>query len=171
MAMPSKLKNMMLFNDGVAYGGLAKTVTLPPLSRKMEGYRGGGMHGTVKADLGLSDDGIVVEWTAGGLVTHAIRQFGATSASAVPLRFAGAYQADDTGTVTAVEVVLRGRHETVEMGDATPGEDTEQKVTTTCSYYKLTVDGEVLVEIDLLNFIEIIDGQDMLEAQRKAIGL
>lgn len=171
MAMPSKLKNMMTFNDGVAYSGLAKTVTLPPLSRKMEGYRGGGMNGTVKADFGMGDDGIVFEWTAGGLVTHALRQFGSSSATAVPMRFAGAYQADDTGKVTAVEVVIRGRHETIEMGDAAPGEDTEQKITTTCSYYKLTVDGEVIVEIDILNFIEIIDGEDRLAEQRKAIGV
>ena len=87
------------------------------------------------------------------------------------LRFAGSFQQDDTGTVSAVEVVVRGRHETIEMGEATPGEDTEHSITTTCSYYKLAVDGEVLVEIDLLNFIEIIDGKDMLAEQRKAIGI
>ena len=58
MALPRKLKNINLFNDGNSYLGVAKSVTLPPLARKMEGYRGGGMNGTVKADLGMSDDGI-----------------------------------------------------------------------------------------------------------------
>ena len=32
----------------------------------MESYRGGGMDGPVKADLGFSDDGIVLAWTLGG---------------------------------------------------------------------------------------------------------
>ena len=33
------------------------------------------------------------------------------------------------------------------------------------------MDGVVLVEIDLLNFVEIVNGVDMLAAQRRAIGL
>ncbi|MNM86192.1 Phage tail tube protein FII [compost metagenome] len=57
------------------------------------------------------------------------------------------------------------------MGDATPGEDTEQSMTTALTYYKLTVAGEVIVEIDVLNFIEIINGVDMLAEQRRAIGI
>ncbi|UGV31536.1 phage major tail tube protein [Halopseudomonas aestusnigri] len=171
MAMPRKLKNMNLFNDGVSYAGVAKQVTLPPLSRKMEGYRGAGMNGPVKADMGLSDDGIQLEWTCAGLDLQVFRQWGTTTVDGVLLRFAGAYQRDDTGEVSAVEVVVRGRHEEIGSGDASPGEDTEQSITTTCSYYKLTVDNEVLVEIDIMNMIEMVDGVDRLAEQRAAIGL
>ena len=171
MAMPRKLKNMNLFNDANSYLGVCKSATPPPLSRKMEGYRGGGMNGPVKADLGWSDDGIQFEWTLGGLDLIALKQFGAVKADGVMLRWVGAYQQDDTGEVIAVEMVVRGRHETIDMGEAAPGEDTEHKITTTCSYYKLVVNGEVIIEVDLLNFIEIIDGVDMLEAQRKALGI
>ncbi|WOD12780.1 phage major tail tube protein [Pseudomonas sp. NyZ704] len=171
MAMPRKLKNLNIFNEGASYQGVAKAITLPPLSRKMEGYRGGGMNGTVKVDMGLSDDGIQVTWKLGGWDLLAIRQWGATSASAVGLRFSGAVQRDDTGDVSAVEVVMRGRHEEISFGDSEPGADTEHEITTTCTYYKLSVDGEVLVEIDILNMIEIVDGVDILEAQRRAVGL
>jgi len=171
MALPRKLKNLNLFNDANSYVGVVKSVTLPPLGRKMESYRGGGMNGPVKADLGFSDDGIQFEWKTGGLDLIALRQFGAVNASGIALRFAGAFQRDDTGDVSAVEVVMRGRHETIEMGDAQPGEDTEHSITTTCSYYKLIVDNEDIIEIDLLNFIEKVNGVDMLEKQRAAIGL
>ena len=163
MAMPRKLKNMNLFNDANSYLGVSKAVTLPKLARKM--------NGPVEADLGFSDDGIVVEFTQGGLDVIGIKQFAAASATAVPLRWAGAYQQDDTGEVTAVEVVARGRVKEIDMGDAKPGEDTEHKFTVTCSYYKLIVGGEEIVEIDLLNFIEKVDGKDMLAEQRKAIGI
>ena len=171
MALPRKLKNMNLFNDGNAYLGVAKTVTLPSLGRKMESYRGGGMNGPVKADLGFSDDGIQLEWKTGGLDLISLRQFGATKAAGVPLRFTGFFQQDDTGEDSQVEIVVRGRHETIEMGDAQPGEDTEHGMTTTCSYYKLTVDGQEIIEIDLLNFIEKVNGVDMLEKQRSALGI
>ncbi|MDR7024236.1 phage major tail tube protein [Pseudomonas peli] len=171
MAMPRKLKNMNLFNDGTSYMGVAKSATPPPLSRKMEGYRGGGMNGPVKADLGWTDDGIQFEWKTGGLDLIVLKQFGMIKADGVMLRLAGAYQQDDTGEVVAVEIVVRGRHETIDMGDSAPGEDTEHSITTTCTYYKLTINGEDVIEVDLLNFIEIIDGVDMLAEQRKAIGV
>jgi P2 family phage contractile tail tube protein len=171
MALPKKLKNMNLFNDGVSYVGQSKSVTLPKLGRKFEQFRGGGMDGPVKADLGHSDDGIQLEWTLGGWDLTALRQYGAVSVGGVMLRWAGSIQRDDTGDVSAVEVVVRGRHEEIDMGDAESGEDTEHKFTTTCSYYKLTIDGNVEVEIDLLNFIFNVNGKDMLAEHRKAIGL
>ncbi|MFJ7315061.1 phage major tail tube protein [Pseudomonas sp. NPDC098747] len=171
MAMPRKLKNLNLFNEGQNYLGVAKSVTLPALGRKMEAYRGGGMNGPVKADLGFSDDGIQLEWKTGGLDLISLRQFGAVNAAAIGMRFSGSFQQDDTGEISAVEVVVRGRHETIEMGDAQPGEDTEHSITTTCSYYKLIVDNEEIIEVDLLNFIENVNGVDMLQKQRSAIGL
>ena len=77
MALPKKLKHMNLFNDGNSYLGVAKSATLPTLARKMEAYRGGGMDGPVKVDLGHSDDGLQFEWTLGGWDLIALRQFGA----------------------------------------------------------------------------------------------
>jgi P2 family phage contractile tail tube protein len=171
MAMPKKLKNMNMFNDAGSYRGLSKSLTLPDLARKMEAFRGAGMDGPVKVDLGHSDDGIQIEHTVGGLDLITIRQYGITNASGVGLRWTGAYQQDDDGAVTAVEIVARGRHETYSFGEAEPGEDTEHTITTTCTYYKLIVNGRVEVEIDLLGMVFIVDGVDRLAEQRKAIGL
>lgn len=171
MALPKKLKHLNLFNDGNSYLGVAKSVTLPKLGRKMEAYRGGGMDGPAKVDLGHSDDGMQMEWTLGGWDLLALRQFGTTKADGVPLRFAGSVQRDDTGEVSAVEVIVRGRHEEIDFGDAEPGEDTEHKITTALTYYKLSVDGSDLIEIDLLNFIYKVDGKDLLEEHRKALGI
>lgn len=171
MALPKKLKHLNLFNDGNSYLGVAKGVTLPKLARKMEAYRGGGMDAPVKADMGGSDDGLQFEWTLGGLDLIVLRQFGSVRADGVLLRFAGSFQRDDDGSVSAVEVVMRGRHEEIDMGDATPGEDTEHKITTALTYYKLIVDGREEIEIDNLNFIYKVDGKDLLEAHRKAIGI
>ncbi|CFQ36792.1 phage major tail tube protein [Yersinia bercovieri] len=170
MALPRKLKLMNLFNDGRDYMGIVSAITLPKLTRKLENYRGGGMNGVAPIDLGLDDDALSMEWSMGGLDELVLQQWGAPKVDGVPLRFAGAYQRDDTGEVTAVEVEIRGRHKEIDGGESKQGEDTETKVSTQCTYYKLTIDGKVVMEIDVVNLIEMVNGVDLLEAQRKAIG-
>lgn len=171
MALPKKLKHMNIFNDGNSHQGEAKTVTLPNLTRKLESFRAAGMDGPAKADLGMGDDGIQLSYTLGGWSLLTLRQYGAVRADGVMLRFMGSVQRDDTAEVSAVEVVVRGRHEELNFGDSTPGEDTEHEITTTCTYYRLVVDGEDIIEIDILNFVCIVDGVDLLAEHRRNIGL
>lgn len=65
MAMPRKLKLMNVFLNGYSYQGVAKSVTLPKLTRKLENYRGAGMNGSAPIDLGLDDDALSMEWSLG----------------------------------------------------------------------------------------------------------
>ena len=90
---------------------------------------------------------------------------------AVQLRFAGAYQEDDDGTVAAVEVVVRGRYKEIDMGGAKMGDDTTHKYTMACSYYKLLIDGATVIELDFMSGTENFGGGDTNTAIRKAIGL
>ncbi len=94
-----------------------------------------------------------------------------TKVDGVLLRFAGSYQRDDTGETHAVEIVLRGRHEEIDGGDSKQGDNSTTKISTKCTYYKLTWDGEVLIEVDIVNMVEMVNGVDMLEAHRRNIGL
>lgn len=169
MALPRKLKNLNLFNDGESYIGQVAELNLPTLSRATEDYRGGGMNGPVKIDNG--QEAIELEWTLAGMVRSALDQYAVTRADGVQLRFAGAYQRDDTGDVDAVEVVVRGRHTEIDFGSAKPGDDTALKIKTACTYYKLLINGSTVIEIDLIGMIEIVNGQDRLAAQKRAIGL
>lgn len=169
MALPRVIKNMNVFNEGESFIGEAKTVTLPTLTRKMEDYRGAGMSGTVKIDMGM--EALEMKIVFGGLVRAFLAQFGITQAAGAYLRFAGAIQRDDTGEVDSIEIVVRGRHSEMEMGDAEVGELADFTVTTALAYYKLTWNGSTLIEIDPLNMIEIVDGVDRLAEQRSAIGL
>jgi P2 family phage contractile tail tube protein len=172
MALPRKLKYLNLFNDGLSYMGVVSSVTLPKLTRKLENYRGGGMNGAAPVDMGLDDDALSIEWTIGGLPDDQLwAQYAASSSTAVPLRFCGSYQRDDTGEITAVEIVLRGRHKEFDFGDQKQGEDTETKISTQCTYFKLTVDGKERIEVDTVNMIERVNGVDMLEQHRRNIGL
>lgn len=169
MALPSVLKNFNLFNEGASYMGVAEEVKLPKLKRKMDDLRAGGMNGPVKVDLG--QEGLEMEFTCAGMMDQVLKQYGCIKAAGIGLRFAGAYQRDDTGVVQAVEIVVRGRHEELDMGDAKGGDKGKLVVKSALSYYKLSLDGKAVIEIDLLNMIEVINDVDMLAAQRKAIGL
>lgn len=97
MAMPRKLKLMNVFLNGYSYQGVAKSVTLPKLTRKLENYRGAGMNGSAPVDLGLDDDALSMEWSLGGFPDSVIWElYAATGVDAVPIRFAGSYQRDDS---------------------------------------------------------------------------
>lgn len=166
--LPSKLKNLNVFNEAQSYLGVAGEVTLPKLTAKMEGWRGGGMIGEVKVDMGI--DELMMEWKVGGLVRQVLRQFGETDVAGLLLRFMGAYQADDGSGVTAVEIVVRGRHEEIDMGNAKAGDDTEWSIKTPCSYYKLVIDGFTEIEIDVQAGIYRVGGVDRYAEIRSAIG-
>jgi P2 family phage contractile tail tube protein len=168
MGLPSKLKNFRLYNDGNSYQGIVAEVTQPKIALQMEEWRGGGMLGPVKIDMGLQ--AMEAEFTNGGLVKQVMRQFGATSVDGVLLRLVGAYQSDDTGNVDQVELVMRGRLEELDMGNAKAGEDTEHKVKVPLAYYKISVNGRTEIEIDMLNSIFIVDGVDRYAEIRSALG-
>lgn len=167
--LPTNLKNFNLYADGESLMGVAEEITLPKLTRKMDEFEAAGMAGPVDIDMG--NEKMELEWTCAGMVFSAIKQYGAAKPDAIMLRFAGAYQREDTGVTHAVEIVVRGRHAEIDMGNAKVKDKTTTKIKTSLAYYKFMVDGEELIEFDALGMIFRVNGKDMLEAQRKAIGL
>jgi len=167
MGLPRKLKDLMLYNDGIRYLGEVASVTLPKLGRKLEEWRGGGMDAPVKIDMG--GEPMEMEWTLGGPMLDVLTQYGETDVTGLQLRFVGAWQRDDDGEVDRIEVVIRGRHEEIDMGEAKPGEGGEFKVKTALAYYKLVWNGVTAIEADPLSGILIVGGVDRRAAIRNAL--
>ncbi|HEY0624663.1 phage major tail tube protein [Sphingomonas sp.] len=169
MGLPRVLKVMTTVIDGIGYVGETKTMKLPNLDRKLESWRGGGMDRPVKLDLGGGDD-FDIEHSYGGPIREVIRQYGLPTLTGVQIRWVGSFQNDDTGELTTIEIVVRGRHEEIDRGDQQSGEMGEFKVKTACAYYKEIWNGRTEVEIDILGGICIVDGVDIMAAHRAAIG-
>jgi P2 family phage contractile tail tube protein len=169
MSLPSKLKNFIVFNDGTGYLGEVPEADLPTLTRKMEEYRGGGMNGPIKLDHGM--EAMEFSWTLAGFERSLLNQWGTLTHNGVLLRFAGAIQSDDDPIAHALEVVMRGRHAEMSFGTAKAGDNTQIKIKSNLSYYKLSIDGEVLIEIDFVNMIENVGGEDRLASTRLALAL
>lgn len=171
MALPRKFKHMNIFNDGQNYMGIAEEVTLPKLTRKLETYRGGGMNGSAQIDMGLDDGALDMEITLGGMEAQIYRQWGIETIDGVQLRFHGSIQRDDIGEVHAVEMVVRGRYSEIDSGNVKEGDNSQTKLSVKPTYFRLEINGEKLIEIDIINMIEIVGGVDRMAAHRAALGL
>jgi len=169
MGLPRKLKNFALFQDGVSHVGEVPEVTLPKLTRKTEDYQSGGMNAPIKSDYGM--EAMEMEWTAAGYMRDVFTSWGAARHDAVLLRFVGGLQRDDDDGVDALEVTVRGRHVELDPGNAKAASETAFKVKTALSYYRLDLNGETLVEIDVVNMVEIVGGVDRLAEMRAVLGI
>jgi uncharacterized protein len=171
MALPKTLKLMQVFIDGASWLGECEDFTPAKLTRKTSPYRGGGLLGSVLTDQGYADNALDTTFTFGGFNDEIQRRVGITKLDGITLRFAGSFQRDDTAAISSVEIYCRGKFTDTDPGTWKSGESSQHKVTMANVYYKVVVDGQVLNEIDLVNFIDVgPDGVDRLAEHRKAIG-
>lgn len=169
MGLPQKLRFFNVFNDGNSYQGEVTELELPKLTRKLEDYQSGGMAAPIADDRGM--EALTLTHTYGGIMRGILNQWGEGKHDGVQIRFAGSYQAADSDTPVAVEVTVRGRHKEIDFGSQKAADDTSFKVETRLSYYKLTMNNEDVIEIDLLNMVEKVNGVDRMEKHRQAMGL
>ena len=57
------------------------------------------------------------------------------------------------------------------MGTAKAGDDNTIKAVTSLSYYKLTIGGATVIEIDVPGYVFMVNGVDRLAEKRQALGL
>ncbi|WP_404472983.1 phage major tail tube protein [Vreelandella venusta] len=169
MALPHILRDFNLFGDGNNWQGQIPELTLPELARRMVEYEGGGMDGPIEVDHG--NELQTFEWTAGGMIVDIFDTYGSPIHDAAMLRMTGSYESDEDGGIIPVEIVMRGRHKNINLGDASKGDNNQISVTTTLSYFKLTVDGEEVIERDVPGYVFKVRGTDRLAERRGALGV
>lgn len=169
MALPHTLRMFNVFVNGNSFVDQALELKLPKIAMKTEEYTGAGMLGPVK--LLKAIEAMEVEHTYNGPIREIVADFGAEKHDASLLRFMGSYSEEGTGTDQAVEIIVRGRHNEFDQGDAKSGENGNWKVKSDLTYYKQIVDGEEWLEIDVVNKIFRVMGVDRLSAHRRNIGL
>jgi hypothetical protein len=168
--IPRKLKNFALFVDGYGYAGRCEEIALPKLTRKMEEFRAGGMDGPVEIDLG--QEKLECEVTLAEYDESVIKQYGLQDGSAVKVKMKGSIERDDaSGDKDPVEVVLQGRWRELDFGTWKGGENSTLKMAVAATYYKYSSKGEDLIEIDLVNMVCLVGGQDRLATTRANLGI
>lgn len=165
--IPRVLKNFSLFVDGRGLAGTIQTLTLPTLTVQMEEFRGGGMDAPVDLDMGMEK--LEGTFELAEYSPDVIALFGLAGADK-QLTARGAMRRDGDPAVPVV-VNMTGVIKELDPGDWSAGEMSTGTFGYSLRYFKLTVGGRELVEIDKVNMIRRIDGVDQLETIRTAIGV
>jgi uncharacterized protein len=168
--LPRQLKNMNLFVDGRGYAGHIDQITLPILKIMTVAHRAGGMDLPIELDMGMEP--LNTSFVVSDFTPEIYKLFGLYDApTTTMLNIRGAMQERSSQTVMPVVINLAGSFKEVNAGNWVIGNKSTLSVTASLTYYKLTIQEDILVEIDGPNMKRIINGVDHLALQRAAIGL
>ncbi len=168
MAARDVRKNFNLFVDGRGYAGQADEFNAPKLTLQTEEFRAGGMDLPIDVTMGMEK--LVCDFSLKAYDKNVLALFGVVQGASVPLTVREALESFD-GTVTPVVHTMRGKITELDPGTSKPGELPPLKVTMSLTYYKQQHGNDVIHEIDAENMIRVINGVDVLEAIRNAIGI
>lgn len=167
--LPAVLKNFNVLIDYDTYAGTAKSIELPEIVKKTEDYRGAGMLGEIKLDMGFEAMELTVTYT--GVDSRHFSQLAKCDVSGLPIRFIGAYERQDSCTHVVREVYMRGMMSEMPLGEMEPGSINEQEIKYSVTYLKVIDDGYELLEIDLVNGIYKVGGVDKTTEINSLLGL
>lgn len=166
--LPRTLKNFNLFVNGVGYAGKVDEVTLPVLKVKTEEHRAGGMDAGVELDMGMEK--LEGKFVLSDYDPSVAKLLGGLSAD-TPINFRGAIQAQGEPTAQAVVVKMTGFIKSRDNGSNKTGDKSSTTFEFAARSYQETINGEVVVDIDVVNMKRVIGGVDQMESQRAAIGI
>ena len=162
------LKNYNLFVDGRGYAGNVEELQLPNLALKIEDFRAGGMDSSVALDMG--QEKMEFSATLTGFDLDVLKMWGVSTNSVKQLVVKGALENID-GTVVALSAFIGGTIRSLELGAFKAGEKSTLKLTVDVRTYRYEQDGQEIHNIDIENYVRIINGTDQLKAKRAALGL
>ena len=168
MYRPGIVKDVIVRQDGSnELIGIA-TTTLPDIENKVETMSG----------LGTGEFEHVID-TAFNALTLGLKfqgpgkHIGFTKGKAVSLIIKGALSGvDDESHDEALQIMtvsVKGRLKKRSGGEFGAAVKNETEMEFALTYYKLEIDGEVIIEIDVLNKIVIIDGEDLGAKLKQAL--
>jgi P2 family phage contractile tail tube protein len=167
----AKLYNANVYLDGdLNLLGRASEITLPEVVAKIEEHRALGMVGTVELPTGIETLVAKVKWQSffADAMARSLNPF-----RAVKLQVRSSlevYEAE--GRIEQVPVVcaMTARFKKSPLGGFKAGEHQEREEELSVTYLKLTVGDRELVEIDVVENIWLVDGEDLLAAYNTNLG-
>lgn len=168
--IPEKINDANVYLDGSRMIGTGASAGLPELNMKTSTVEGFGVGGEIDSPTIGQWESMEQEVQFNTLYSSATGML--SPLSNVNLTFRAAQQVyDKTGgyDFKGLRVVEMGRVKKFKPGKIEKGESMEATVTLELTYIMIEVDGEQLVEIDKLNNVYKVRGQDMLAKVRNLI--
>ncbi|MCF6766618.1 phage major tail tube protein [Thiotrichales bacterium 19S3-7] len=152
------LKNFAVYLDGITMLGEVTEIQLPKITLKTSDWSAAGMSGIVEVDTGKVDKlESVVKFK--GIQSSPIKALGI--GNSVPLILRAAVKNSD-GAVKHIVIEMRGLVKELDYGTLNAEDIGETSVTMSLYYYRLAEDNEDLIELDPINNVRKINGEDQL---------
>lgn len=168
MAVKDVRKNINLFVDGHGLAGEIQDFNAPALELMMEEFRAGGMNAPLDIEMGMSK--LTASFNLISYKRQVLALFGVAAGQTVPFTARELLESQD-GTKTGVVHTMRGKISKMDPGTSKPGQLEPLNFELTLQYYKLEHGGQVIHEIDVVNMKRIVNGVDVLAADRAALGI
>lgn len=163
------IRNINLFVEGQGYAGKIEELTLPKLTPLVQEYKAGGMSAPIDVLMG-GHEKLEAELSLKAFDPKVLKLFRVNPGKDISFVARGALQ-DETGTIKAVSVTLRGFIKEYDMGAWKAADEVQLKLGLSLNYYRLEYAGDTIIESDPVNMVLKIDGVDQLAETRSAIGL
>lgn len=168
MKIPQVVNRYNLYRKGTKLVGLTGEVELPAVTMVTDTLEGAGTGGNMDIPvIGLTEN-IDIQIPFMSLTKDLFSLANPGEAEDLTLR--GAIQGTDPATgkisYTSIAISMRGTVKEIAPGTVKSGGKMESSVTMTLSYYKIALDGETVLEIDKLNNVFVVNGDDVLKEVR-----
>lgn len=158
-------------DDGNIFYGVA-TVDLPEIQKMTNTLSGSGIAGEVETPIPghFQSMEATINWSSITKEAVSLLKDGMQSLTfRIAQNQVNASSAENA--VKAVRIHIRGLTKTSALGSAEVNAKTEQTTVLEVSYLHLFIDDEDKLEIDKLNMVYTVNGEDQLGGVRKALGL
>lgn len=169
--IPVKLEGMALYLEGSNDEFATGDITLPSLTPLTSTISGAGILGELELPSPGQYSSMEVGITWRTITKHVFELAGSQIKG---LEIRGAFtEFDNTRSafvVRAIKIVVRGVGKGVDLGTLAVNAATDTTNTIESTYLKIFIDGASVFELDKLNYINRINGNDDLLDIRKALG-
>lgn len=172
--MPSvnvnKISNLNVFINGANQCGKAEEVKLPDIVQKMVEHKGLGMIGTVELPAGLDKMSCTIKWSS---MYPDVMKVEGDPYGANSLQFRGSLETWGAGgrsKEVAVVAFVKGTFKKFPGGSFKAGDPAERESEMAVSYFKLSIDGDDIVEVDAFANIYKVNGEDVQATFNQNLG-
>lgn len=167
----NKVTNANIYLDGTSFMGRAEEITLPDISPKMADHKALGMVGEFELPSGLQKMSAKIKWNA---IYPDVLKKTYNSFTACRLMVRASVETWEGGTRSAQRpcvIYLTGTWRKSGGLVFKPQDNVESENELNITAYKMEIDGEEIVDIDVLSNIWRVNGEDQLAVYRSNLGL
>ena len=172
LILPEVLNDFNLYDDDAnKLIGQTGEIELPDFNMITDTLQGSGVLGEIEDPVTGQFESATMKFTWACLHKNYFKLVNTTKPSQLTLRAALQCIDSETGfsDYYPVKIVVRGKAKTVNLGKAEKGKKMECETEIEVIYIKVVVDKETLFELDKLNGVYVLNGEDMLAKIRKYV--